>query len=108
MVEVSGRVREVVNRTKPKPSDLPAGQVDTVAPLEISNGPKTVSNIYLEMTTSNPESRPDEIRELPAPEVTEGPHRSYALQWIFFAIMTVIGWIVLVRNEVRIQALDRK
>jgi cytochrome oxidase assembly protein ShyY1 len=44
-----------------------------------------------------------EIRTLPAPEVTEGAHRSYAIQWIFFEIMTVIGWIILVRNEVKEQ-----
>jgi cytochrome oxidase assembly protein ShyY1 len=51
------------------------------------------------MTASRPESKSSEIRSLPAPEVTEGAHRSYALQWMFFEIMTVIGWSVLVRNE---------
>jgi len=52
------------------------------------------------MTASRPESRSAEIRELPAPEVTEGNHRSYAIQWTFFEFLTVVGWVVLVRNEV--------
>ncbi|MSY53532.1 MAG: hypothetical protein F2705_03650, partial [Actinobacteria bacterium] len=99
-VEVLGRVRDVAQRKKSAPTDLPDGQVDQIVPLEIVDSPKTLSNVYLEMTASRPESRSNDIRELPAPEVTEGPHRSYAVQWIFFEIMTVIGWVVLVRNEV--------
>jgi cytochrome oxidase assembly protein ShyY1 len=72
-------------------------------PTEIVDGPDTLSNAYVEMTASEPESLTSEIRTLPAPEVTEGTHRSYAIQWIFFEIMTVIGWIILVRNEVKEQ-----
>jgi len=102
-VEVLGRVREVTPRDGVAPTDLPPGQVDQIIPLEIMDTPETVSNIYLEMTASRPESRTSEIRELPAPEITEGPHRSYAVQWILFGIMTVIGWIILVRNEVKEQ-----
>jgi cytochrome oxidase assembly protein ShyY1 len=99
-IEVLGRLREVTERTKPAPTDLPDGQVDRVIPLEIIDSPETLSNAYVEMTASRPESKSSEIRTLPAPEVTEGAHRSYAIQWMFFEIMTVIGWIILVRNEV--------
>ena len=98
-VEVLGRLRDVQVRIKPGPTDLPSGQVDRIIPLEIVNSYKTLSNAYVEMTASRPESKSSEIRTLPAPEVTEGAHRSYALQWMFFEIMTVIGWGVLVRNE---------
>ena len=99
-IEVLGRLREVTERTKPAPTDLPDGQVDRIIPLEIIDSPETLSNAYVEMTASRPESKSSEIRTLPAPEVTEGAHRSYAMQWMFFEIMTVIGWIILVRNEV--------
>lgn len=98
-VELVGRIRLVVDRQKARPTDLPAGQVDTVMPSEILPGDQTISDIYLEMTASRPESRSADLREIPAPEITEGPHRSYALQWILFGIMTIIGWVVLVRNE---------
>lgn len=101
-VNIAGRIREVVARSKPQPTDLPPGQVDTLIPIEIVPNGNAVTDIYLEMTASEPASRSEEIREMPAPEVTEGPHRSYALQWIFFAIMTVIGWLVLVRNEISV------
>jgi cytochrome oxidase assembly protein ShyY1 len=98
-VEVAGRVQIVKPRQAAQPSDLPIGQVDTVVPTEIVTTAPVIGNAYLEMTASRPNSLTSELRMLPAPEVTEGPHRSYALQWIFFAIMTVIGWGVLVRNE---------
>lgn len=102
-IEVLGRLRDVTERTKPAPTDLPEGQVDRIVPTEIVDSPDTLTNAYVEMTASRPESLSSEIRSLPAPEVTEGAHRSYAIQWIFFEIMTVIGWIILVRNEVKEQ-----
>jgi cytochrome oxidase assembly protein ShyY1 len=102
-IEVLGRLRDITGRTKPAPTDLPEGQVDRIVPTEIVDSPDTLINAYVEMTASRPESRTSEIRSLPAPEVTEGAHRSYAIQWIFFEIMTVIGWIILVRNEVKEQ-----
>ena len=102
-IELLGRLREVQERTKPGPTDLPDGQVDRIVPLEIVDSPETLSNAYVEMTASRPDSKGSDIRTLPAPEVTEGAHRSYAIQWMFFEIMTVIGWIILVRNEVKEQ-----
>lgn len=102
-IEVLGRVRDVQERTKPAPTDLPEGQVDRIIPMEVVNSPNTVSNAYVEMTASRPESKSADIRTLPEPEVTEGAHRSYALQWMFFEIMTIIGWVILVRNEVKEQ-----
>ena len=102
-IEVLGRLRNVQQRTKSAPNDLPAGQVDRIIPLEILGEPKTLINAYVEMTASRPVSKSAEIRTLPEPEVTEGAHRSYALQWMFFEIMTVIGWTILVRNEFKEQ-----
>ena len=98
-VDVAGRVLIVKPRQKPRPQDLPKGQVDAVVPTVVVTTAPVVANAYLEMTASRPNSLTPELREIPGPEITEGPHRSYALQWIFFAIMTVIGWGVLVRNE---------
>lgn len=100
-IEVLGRLRDVQVRTKPAPTDLPSGQVDRIVPLEIFDSPATLSNAYVEMTASRPESKSSEIRTLPKPEVTEGAHRSYALQWLFFEVMTVIAWVILVRNEIK-------
>jgi len=39
----------------------------------------------------------------PLPELTEGPHLSYAFQWFAFATIAFVGLVVLVRRDVRDQ-----
>jgi surfeit locus 1 family protein len=34
-----------------------------------------------------------------APSLAEGSHRSYAIQWFAFAIITVIGTLAVIRKE---------
>lgn len=40
----------------------------------------------------------------PPPELTNGPHLGYAIQWFSFATIAIVGWTLLVRREV----LDRR
>jgi surfeit locus 1 family protein len=42
----------------------------------------------------------------PLPELSEGPHLSYAIQWFCFAAIAVIGGVVLVRRERRERSDD--
>ena len=98
IVEVAARIRTLPGNPAPRPSDLPVGQVGVIDPANITPDPRVITNAYGELVASRPDSGVD-LKLIPAPEVSEGPHRSYALQWIFFAIMTVIGWIIMVRNE---------
>ena len=39
----------------------------------------------------------------PPPELTEGPHLGYAFQWFAFATIAAIGYVILVRREVKEQ-----
>ena len=96
-VDVAARVRILAGNPEPRPTDLPVGQVDVINPATFTD-PNIVHNAYGELIASRPDSGVG-LKLIPAPTVSEGPHRSYALQWIFFAIMTVIGWIIMVRNE---------
>ena len=41
---------------------------------------------------------------IPAPELDDGPHLSYAGQWVFFSGCVVAGWILVVRRTVKQQA----
>lgn len=36
---------------------------------------------------------------VPPPALTDGPHRSYAVQWFLFGSVGVVGWIVLLRRR---------
>lgn len=39
-------------------------------------------------------------RRLQPPELSEGPHLSYAIQWFAFAVMTVAFGVLVVRKRV--------
>ena len=100
-VQVLGRLRMVRDRVTAKPEDLPIGQVDDVQPLEVIPGKQVLSNGYLELTASLPESRGSDLQPILPPEISEGPHKSYAIQWVIFAILTLVGWGILVRKELQ-------
>lgn len=40
------------------------------------------------------------------PSLSEGPHRSYAVQWFLFATVGIVGWIALLRRRGPLQAGD--
>jgi len=39
------------------------------------------------------------LRRWPAPELTDGPHLSYAIQWFSFALIAVVGSLALARKR---------
>ena len=102
--KVATRLRLVTQRTEPAPTDMPIGQVDRIIPSELIEN-AALTNGYFELTASDPIAIGEDIRLLPAPEISEGPHRSYAMQWQFFTIMLFVGWAILVRNEVQARKL---
>lgn len=104
-VTVQGRLRILKSSMDAQPSDLPVGQVDRIVPTQLVSSGQVISNGYLELIQSKPDSVL-ELKTMAAPEISEGPHRSYALQWIFFGIMAIAGWIILVRNEATRQQAD--
>lgn len=47
-------------------------------------------------------------RALSAPDLTEGPHLSYAIQWFSFAAILLMGYSFIVRRQLRIQKIQGK
>jgi len=55
---------------------------------------------YVELAAEQP--RPAAApAPLPPPEVSDGPHLSYAVQWFLFAVVAVGGWVALLSREAR-------
>jgi cytochrome oxidase assembly protein ShyY1 len=100
VVTVMGRVR-ISEDAGPRPPDLPAGQVtDLDVRAVTAHGP--VYPGYIELVSSDPaQSAQTPLTPLPLPEIDEGNHLSYALQWICFAIIAVGGFVVILRGEAR-------
>ena len=104
----SGRVL-VIARVKPsEPSLAGRGATDgTVATIELPLineilGGNVITGAYGLLASEDP---PAELMPMAAarPELDEGPHLSYALQWILFAIMGFVGLGLAIRNERRIR-----
>lgn len=63
--------------------------------------PYTLEPIYLELATQTPPQRAQLPVPPPPPEITAGPHLSYALQWFAFALIGVVGYLALLRGVLR-------
>ena len=100
---------EVIARLKPSEPALAGREaVDgTVATIELALiddllGGDVITGAYGLLDSEQPSVAPMP-RAAMRPELDEGPHLSYALQWILFAIMGFVGLGLAVRNERRIR-----
>lgn len=53
---------------------------------------------YLQLTTSSP---PETVEPVPVKGPGLGPHLGYAGQWVIFALLLPIGYVILLRREVK-------
>jgi len=53
--------------------------------------PYGLSDGYLNLRTQDPAAK-DALALEPKPELGQGPHFFYALQWWFFALLATVGW----------------
>lgn len=104
-VKIWGRLRP----TEPKSSkDAPAGQLASVNSSTLFEkaglSGQTLDSVYLRLGESY---RPGEVlpKVLGKPDLNEGNHLSYAMQWILFALMAfgALWWAV--RQELRIRRM---
>jgi cytochrome oxidase assembly protein ShyY1 len=94
---VIGRVRASETAPASQPGDLPTGQV-TDLDVRLVAGTAASYPGYVDLVSSEPPQAAG-LTPLPLPDLSEGPHLSYALQWILFALVAVGGFVVLVRRE---------
>jgi len=84
-----------MEKFKASPGDLPTNQINdiNIEKFKVNIYP----NFYVQVGKSNPAEK--DIGIIYLPEVSNGPHLSYAIQWILFALLLPIGWYVLLKNE---------
>ena len=79
--------------------DLPAGQIDRVAVEELSSDlGRDAYPVYGELVEETPTTEPAPAL-VPPPSTEEGPHLSYALQWVCFAVIAIVGLVIFARKE---------
>ena len=80
-----------------QPKDLPLNQVNTIDYKYFES--EIANNFYVQLAKSSPMD--NQVAIIPLPELSNGPHFSYAIQWILFALLLPIGWYVLLKNETK-------
>jgi cytochrome oxidase assembly protein ShyY1 len=54
--------------------------------------------VVVQLKTSAPGDDPS-LAPIPLPELGDGPHLSYAVQWFLFAAVAAVGYVLLLRRE---------
>ena len=102
-VEVLGRIRVPGERQRGGLTDSTDGPVTEVRRVDLGllgqQLPGDVAPVYLDLIGSVPNVGPGDPAPVPAPTLDEGPHLSYAVQWLIFATAVLIGWILAVRRS---------
>ncbi len=104
-VTVTGLVRKTETRGRFGPKDPTTGTLENLARADIARLDQQVDEdvlpFYLQLQEQGPAITPTDPRPVPAPELDEGPHLSYALQWFTFALMTLVIYPLILRRRAR-------
>ena len=105
IVTVRGVIRQSQTRGAFGPSDPLTGVLDRVARVDVARlGQQSGLDLHVfyidleELVPAQPGAFPAPVEP---PEIGEGPHLSYAVQWFAFAALVVIGYPILLYRTAR-------
>ena len=79
-----------------------AAQVARIVPAQIAQRlGRSLTRFYVQLQSQQPPAAPGAPRPTPLPELSEGSHRSYAVQWFSFALIALVGYPILVWRTAR-------
>lgn len=110
-VTVTGIARATEVRDRFGPTDPPAGEFERISRVDVDRLqmqiPFPLAQVYVVLATQTP-PQPNELPLLlPPPEIGEGPHLSYAVQWFLFAGVVAIGYPALLGRTAQSPARNR-
>lgn len=110
-VTVEGFVQETQERGSIGPTDPAEGELENLARVDVQRLQQQVDEPLLtgwvqleEQTPAQPEQIPATV---PLPELDEGPHLGYAGQWFLFALVAVVGYVVIIRRAAHDDEAER-
>ena len=110
-VEIVGRLRPSQERRRGQLSDPAEGDLTAVQRIDIDRLagqlPGPVVPMYVELVSSTPAETGPFPEPIEVPELDEGPHLSYAVQWFIFAVCVAVGWVLAVRHSLRSRTAAR-
>jgi surfeit locus 1 family protein len=103
-VVVEGSLQASQSRGAFGPTD-PSGEVlDTLSRVDLERYQEQVDEellpVWLQLATQDPEpgAQPTPV---PLPELDEGPHLGYAVQWFTFTLIALVGYPIILRRRAR-------
>lgn len=110
-VSIEGRLRPSQKRGTGALSDPAEGVLTEVQRIDINRLQQQldapVLPMYVDLLASQPAEPDGQITPVAAPDLTEGSHLSYVVQWCIFSVAVIVGWVLAVRRSVRTRARDR-
>jgi surfeit locus 1 family protein len=108
-VTVVGRLRATEERSFGGLTDTAEGDLTELFRLDIprlaEQLPGPVAPVFVSLVTSDP-SAPGDPMPVPDPELDEGPHKSYMVQWFIFSICAIVGWVLAIRRSAKRRQLS--
>ena len=98
-VTVLGWLRPSESLPVPAPTDLPPGQVAALDTASL-NG-RALGYLPAVVAEAMEPADPAALTPVPVPDPGLGPHLAYSWQWVAFAAMLPIGWVILARRELK-------
>lgn len=102
-VTVVGVLRGSDRRRPGQPTEA-EGRLTEMFRLDLDRLASQIDGDLLPVSLAMVASQPDDdarLRPIPPPNLDEGSHLSYAIQWQIFAACVVIGWILAVRRSLK-------
>ncbi len=106
-IEVTGLLQTTETRGSFGATDPPTGTLTNLARADLARLQRQVPEKLIPAYAQLERQRPapgDPQRSptlLPAPELSEGPHLSYAIQWFTFSLMAVVAYAFILRRNAR-------
>lgn len=104
-VTVAGLVRTSESRGLIGRTDPTGERLDELARLDVVRLDEQVDGdllpFYLQLQEQEPAVGDTDPQPMDPPELSEGPHLSYALQWAIFSSLTVIVYVLILRKKAR-------
>jgi cytochrome oxidase assembly protein ShyY1 len=102
-VRVTGRLRASQERRTGQLSDPSDGDLREAQRVDIDRLERQfdapVVGMYVDLISSSPAEQPGVPEPVIAPDLSEGNHLSYAVQWFIFSVAAAVGWVLAVRRS---------
>jgi cytochrome oxidase assembly protein ShyY1 len=101
-VQVTGRLRPSQTRHFGQLSDASEGTLTEAQRVDIPRLQQQVDGalvaMYVDAFASDPSDSPA-LEPVIKPDLSEGPHLSYAVQWFIFSVCAAVGWVLAIRHS---------